>query len=198
MSRRLPQLVVALVALFGIVAVVLAVRPGDDDRRADVVPTTVEAPSGAPAPTVDVPQASPAEEADAAAVDFLERYVEADGRVHRVPEDDTVSEGQAYAMLLAVATDDQPTFDRVWTWTKANLLRRDGTLAWQWVDGAVVDPNAATDADLDAGRALLLAADRFDRPAYRTDGLAIGEAILEHGVIDTDAGPVLVAGPWAT
>ena len=185
MSRRVPQLLIALVALFGLVAIVISVRNVDDGPSAS-----------APTPN-SLPELSPSEAADAAARAFLDTYVEPDGRVRREPEGDTVSEGQAYAMLLAVATDDRATFERVWGWTEDNLLGSNGTLAWKWSDGEIVDPNEATDADLDAGRALLLAAEAFDEPVYHADGLALGEALLTRDVIDTAAGPVLVAGPWA-
>jgi endo-1,4-beta-D-glucanase Y len=63
---------------------------------------------------------------------FLDRYVEDDGRVVRHDQGgDTVSEGQAYALLLAVAADDEERFARVWRWTDANLRRHDGLLAWR-------------------------------------------------------------------
>ena len=35
------------------------------------------------------------------------------------------SEGQGYAMLLAVAANDRAVFDRLWSWTRANLMVRD-------------------------------------------------------------------------
>ena len=60
---------------------------------------------------------------------FLDRYVDGDGRVVRHDQGgDTVSEGQAYAMLLSVAADDRSRFDRVWGWTRAHLRRSDGLL----------------------------------------------------------------------
>jgi endoglucanase len=129
---------------------------------------------------------------------FLDRYVEDDGRVARHDQGgDTVSEGQAYAMLLAVAHEDEARFERVWAWTREHLLRDDGLLAWHWKDGRVADPEPAADADLDAARALLLAAERFDEPAYERDGRALGRAIAEHLIAPAADKSVLVAGPWA-
>jgi hypothetical protein len=62
----------------------------------------------------------------------------------------------------------------------------------------VVDPSPAADADLDAAHALLLAAERFDQPQLRQDGIALGESILTHETVaGPDGRPVLVAGPWA-
>ena len=147
---------------------------------------------------VAVLSASGAQERPAAARDAAERFFDgfmgADGRVTRHDEGgDTVSEGQAYAMLLAVATGDEKRFDVLWRWTREHMQRDDGLLAWRWADGRVVDPEPAADADLDAARALLLAARRFERPSYARSGRALGRAIRAH----LTAGDVLFAGRWA-
>ena len=43
------------------------------------------------------------------------------------------SEGQGFGMLLAVAANDRPTFERIWGWTRANrMVRDDQLLAWRW------------------------------------------------------------------
>jgi endoglucanase len=136
--------------------------------------------------------------AGSAAERFLDRYVAEDGRVVRHDQGgDTVSEGQAYAMLVAAGTGDERRFDRVWGWTRKHLRRSDGLLAWRWADGKVAGEQPAADADLDAARALLVAARRFDRPDLRREGLALGRAIAAHEVLPRGDGPVLVAGPWA-
>jgi endo-1,4-beta-D-glucanase Y len=133
-----------------------------------------------------------------AATRFLDRYADADGRVVRRDQGgDTVSEGQAYALLLAAATRDRHRFATVWSWTRRNLQRDDGVLASRWAGGAVADHNAATDADLDAARALLLAAQRFHRPDYRRAALRIGRGILGSETVTVGDRLVLVAGPWA-
>ena len=64
-------------------------------------------------------------------------FITAEGRVIRPKnENDTVSEGQAYAMLQAVWMDDQETFDKCYRWTENNLSRKsltgDHLLAWWW------------------------------------------------------------------
>ena len=129
---------------------------------------------------------------------FLDRYVSGDGRVVRHDQGgDTVSEGQAYAMLLAVAHDDEERFERVWTWTREHLRRGDGLLSWRWADGRVADPEPAADADLDAARALILAGERFGDPRYEQEGRALGRAIAEHETAVAADKTVLVAGPWA-
>ena len=90
----------------------------------------------------------PRPQAVAAARAFLDRYVASDGRVVRSDQGgDTVSEGQSYAMLLALAARDRTRFQRVWSWTVSNLQRPDALLAWHWDDGHVVDWMPASDAD---------------------------------------------------
>ena len=129
---------------------------------------------------------------------FLDRYVDDDGRVVRHDQGgDTVSEGQAYGMLLAVAADDEERFARVWDWTRTHLRRPDGLLAWRWAGGRVVDDEPAADADLDAARALALAADRFQEPRYRDAAQTLKRAIVAHETAWAADRPVLVAGPWA-
>lgn len=137
-------------------------------------------------------------QAEAAAERFLDTYVEADGRVVRRDQGgDTVSEGQGYAMLLAVATDDSERFELTWRWTEDNLLQDDGLLAFRWADGAVVDANAATDAELDVIRALVVAASRFDRADYRGDAERLALAVERDLVVDTGSHQVLLPGSWA-
>jgi endo-1,4-beta-D-glucanase Y len=129
---------------------------------------------------------------------FFARYVSADGRVVRHDQGgDTVGEGQAYAMLMAVASDDRAGFESTWSWARDHLRRDDGLLAHRWAGGRVVDADAASDADLDAAHALILAASRFDTPAYRRDGLEMASAILEHETVRVGGQLVLVAGTWA-
>jgi endo-1,4-beta-D-glucanase Y len=192
MSKRVPQLLVALVFLFGVIAIGFGIR---SDHRGPVSSTTT--PGGTSVLTTAQPGLTPLDAAMASATSFLDRFVDENGRVQREPEGDTVSEGQAYAMLLAVAVGDQTRFDLIWNWTRLNLLGDDGSLAWHWSDGAVIDHNAATDADLDAARALALAADRFGLPAYRADAASLAAALMEHEVLDVAGAPVLIAGPWA-
>jgi endo-1,4-beta-D-glucanase Y len=129
---------------------------------------------------------------------FLDHYVAPDGRVVRIDQGgDTVGEGQAYGMLLAAAIGDSHRFDAIWAWTQNNLARPDGLISFLWRGGHVVDPEAASDADLDASRALLVAACRFHRPALRQQAIRLGNAILQKEVTTVRGAPVLTAGPWA-
>jgi len=129
---------------------------------------------------------------------FLEGYVGPDGRVVRRDQgEDTVSEGQAYAMLVAAAVGDRPAFERVWGWTQEHLQRDDGLLASHWQDGEITDPNPATDADLDAAHALLLAHERWHDVRHARAARAIGAGVLAHETLVRGGRRLLSAGPWA-
>ena len=136
-----------------------------------------------------------------AATDFLATYVELDGRVARLDQGgDTVSEGQAYAMLLAVSIADEDRFRAVWEWTASHLQRDDGLLAWRWRDGDVVDGGAASDGDLLTAWALGLAGIRFGDDALTREAKRVAGSVVELETVPLErgAGRMLVAGPWAT
>jgi endoglucanase len=136
--------------------------------------------------------------ARADAVAFLRRYLAPDGRVIRLDQGgDTVSEGQGYAMLLAVATGQRAQFASAWRWDQQNLQQPDGLFAYHWSGGKVVDADPATDADLDTAWALVLASTRFGDRTYLTDGLRVASAILAQETTTVAGRLELVAGPWA-
>jgi endoglucanase len=129
---------------------------------------------------------------------FLHRYLAANGRVVRRDQGgDTVSEGQAYAMLVAVATGDKRAFAAAWNWDRTHLQEADGPFAYHWRDGAVVGGQSASDADLDTAWALVLAGQRFGEPAYRVEGQRVASAILDQESAVVAGRLELVAGPWA-
>ncbi len=135
-------------------------------------------------------------EVTAAARAFLDTYVDADGRVVRRDQgEDTVSEGVSYALLLAQVAGDEGTERLVWQWAQEHLQRDDLLLAFLTdASGTVVDDQPATDADLVVAWALSMSND----PDLRAQAPAITDTIRAETVVDTSAGPVLAAGPWAT
>jgi endo-1,4-beta-D-glucanase Y len=129
---------------------------------------------------------------------FLQRYVRSNGRVVRIDQGgDTVSEGQAYAMLLAVAIGDRATFNTVWKWSVRNLNEPDGLFASSW-NGNIVDSHSASDADLDIARALLLGSKKWNDPALAKASRHYAKAILANETVTVAGQTILVAGPWAT
>lgn len=109
------------------------------------------------------------------------------------------SEGQGYGMLLAVAADDKPGFERIWGWTRANLFVRDDALAaWRWEPEkrpAVADMNNATDGDLLIAWALTEAAEAWGEVSYRVaarrTAVEIGRKLV---VMQSPNGPLLLPG----
>jgi endoglucanase len=134
-----------------------------------------------------------------AAARFLASYSMPDGRVVRLDQGhDTVSEGQAYGMLLAQMAGDNAQFRRIWQWTRDHLQLPDGLFAWNTdAAGQVVSLEPASDADLLIAWALL----RYRGPAAATlhqDGRRVAAGILANEVITGPGGMrVLTAGPWA-
>ncbi len=147
---------------------------------------------GCVTPAPDLPEQPPASDAAAAIPTltndellaqswqaYVEQFIQTDGRViDREDGDRTVSEGQAYAMLRAVMIDDPDTFALTLDWAETNLQRRDANgdridQLWAWTWGqdeagtwGIQDANFASDADIDAATALILAARRWNRPDY--------------------------------
>lgn len=108
---------------------------------------------------------------------YRQRFIQSDGRVIDWEGNArTVSEGQAYAMLRAVLADDPDTFDQTLRWAEGNLRRTgsgqgDSLWTWKWGERAdktwgVIDGNFASDADIDAVTALILASRRWNRADY--------------------------------
>ncbi|MGP0038887.1 MAG: glycosyl hydrolase family 8, partial [Solirubrobacteraceae bacterium] len=76
------------------------------------------------------PAAPPAPATRAAAERFLARYVTSDGRVIRHDQGgDIVSEGQAYAMLIAEVAHRPALVRTIWSWTAAHLANSNGLIA---------------------------------------------------------------------
>ena len=110
---------------------------------------------------------------------YRDRFIQGDGRVIDWEDDQrSTSEGQAYAMLRAVLIGDRETFDRTLSWAESNLARKnesgkktDQLWSWKWGKNSrgewgTLDANFASDADIDAVTALILAARRWNHSDY--------------------------------
>lgn len=114
---------------------------------------------------------------------YKNNFILPDGRVQRPEHEyDTVSEGQAYAMLFAVFMKDKETFDLIFRWTEEHLSRGskygDHLLAWHWKNGGVNDWMAASDADGDYAFVLLLASHQWKGHAYREKAVQVINDIM--------------------
>jgi endoglucanase len=141
----------------------------------------------------------PAPSTRAAAERFLARYVTSDGRVIRHDQGgDIVSEGQAYAMLIAEVAQRPELVRTIWSWTSAHLGNSDGLIASHATgSGQIEDPHSATDADILIAYALLRYAGA-DQAALHREGRRIADTVFsQESVTLGDGAPLPVAGPWA-
>jgi len=143
---------------------------------------------------------------------YRDRFIQADGRViDWEAESRSTSESQAYAMLRAVLADDPDTFTRTLQWAEDNLARPsssqpDAPLSdrlWSWNWGkrgdrwVVLDPNFATDGDIDAVTALIFAHRRWNKPEYLTLAKLKLKDIWELSTIQLGDQRYLLPGPKA-
>ncbi len=133
---------------------------------------------------------------------YKKNFILPDGRVQRPEHDfDTVSEGQAYAMLFSVFMNDKNTFNLIFGWTEEHLSRSskhgDHLLAWHWKDGGVADWMPASDADGDYAFALLLASHQWGENLYRQKAVHVMSDILKYETVrGTDNRLFLLPGVW--
>ncbi len=136
---------------------------------------------------------------------YTQRFLDDQGRViDRSAGDRTTSEGQAYAMFFALVDNDKARFDKLLTWTEANLAGGDLTArlpAWDWGrtgsgEWKVRDDNPASDSDLWFAYTLLEAGRLWKDPRYETLGRLIATRIAkEEVVLVPGLGTTLIPGP---
>jgi endo-1,4-beta-D-glucanase Y len=112
---------------------------------------------------------------------------------------ETISEAQGYALLRAVWSCDEETFDRVRTWTDAHLRRPDGLYSWRWSSAGarLLDANTAADADQEIALALLQASVAFAHPELEREARRVVRAIRAHEGLALPDGWFPAAGNWA-
>ncbi|HIC91061.1 MAG TPA: hypothetical protein EYP21_03165, partial [Syntrophaceae bacterium] len=130
-------------------------------------------------------------------------FINENGRVIRPSNNyDTVSEGQAYAMLMAVWMDDRETFERIYKWAEGHLSRKerfgDNLLAWHWdVKKGILDWNSASDADQDYALALILAYENWGNRDYFEKAKSVLNDILRlETAVASDKMRYLLPGTW--
>jgi endo-1,4-beta-D-glucanase Y len=129
---------------------------------------------------------------------FKARFLADDGRiVDTGNRGRSHSEGQGFAMVLAVAFDDPAAFLSLWRWTRETLqVRDDALLAWAWEPdaGAVVDRNNATDGDLFVAWGLVLAARRWGEPGWRVEAARLLQDVIARCVAERGRSRLLLPG----
>jgi endo-1,4-beta-D-glucanase Y len=102
--------------------------------------------------------------------------VQAGGNTPSSVSNETFSEGIGYGMLLAVAFDDRPNFDKLWAYYKA-ARNSHGLMNWKInaCTGSYYEANGASDGDLDTAMALVQADRRWG--GYAADANLLLDAI---------------------
>jgi endo-1,4-beta-D-glucanase Y len=118
---------------------------------------------------------------------WKDRFVVADSGGFKVirPEagNDTVSEGIAYGMLIAVYMNDKALFDGLWTYWKTKCAVGSGgscLMTWCIPSGGgscTASGGTATDADEDAAFAMLMASRQWSGGSYAADATALINAV---------------------
>jgi endoglucanase len=136
---------------------------------------------------------------------YSARFIDVQGRVID-PQGGgrTTSEGQAYAMFFALAGNDRACFDRLLTWTQANLASGDLQThlpAWLWGknqagEWKIIDPNPAADADIWMAYTLVEAGRLWKYPLYENLGRQLMNQIARREVANLPGfGLMLMPGP---
>lgn len=135
----------------------------------------------------------------AAWADYRRRFMAQDGRILDTGNRGVShSEGQGFALMLALGAGDRRGFEALFDWTERTLKRADsGLYAWRFDPShspPVADPNNATDGDILIAWALMLAARRWDIRAYAERSRALREAILNEAVVEFGGHRLLLPG----
>ena len=121
---------------------------------------------------------------------FIKNYYEERGDLARIKWNDstkTVSEGIAYGMLATVYMDNsknntQSKFDKLWKYYNSFLNNR-GLMNWK-IRGydSIAELNAASDAELDAAVALLMAYQQWGEDHYLADAKILTGKIWKYEI----------------
>lgn len=135
----------------------------------------------------------------AAWADYRRRFMAPDGRILDTGNQGVShSEGQGFALMLALGAGDRQGFEALFNWTEATLRRDDtGLYAWRYDPSqtpVVADPNNATDGDILIAWALMLAAKQWRLPTYATRSRELREALLSEVVVDHAGHRLLLPG----
>ncbi|MBO9699538.1 MAG: T9SS type A sorting domain-containing protein [Sporocytophaga sp.] len=122
--------------------------------------------------------------------DYVENCGTDKARVKWDDQSKTVSEGIGYGMLLAAYAADKDLFNRLWAYYK-QFRNSHGVMHWR-INGcnSVSDQNGATDAELDAAMALIVANYQWPNTTsphnYKTDAVALIKAIKDWEINKSD------------
>lgn len=118
---------------------------------------------------------------------YKQKFLDPSGRIiDNANGDISHSEGQGYGLLLSYLAGNRGDFDRIWSFTRTQLLvRDDGLAAWKWdpaADPHITDTNNATDGDLLIAYAAGMAGSSWSRPDLSAAARSMAQALVEDGL----------------
>ena len=130
---------------------------------------------------------------------FKTRFMTSEGRIQDTGNNNVShTEGQGYAMLMAVYYNDRSSFDSLWRWTQKNLSNpNNGLFYWKYIPGAsdpVSDRNNASDGDMLIAWALLKAGNKWNVPAYLQASDRLQKTIIDRNVITFAGRTIMLPG----
>ncbi|WP_456310586.1 glycosyl hydrolase family 8 [Serratia proteamaculans] len=130
---------------------------------------------------------------------FKTRFMTSEGRIQDTGNNNVShTEGQGYAMLMAVYYNDRSSFDSLWRWTQKNLSNpNNGLFYWKYIPGAsdpVSDRNNASDGDVLIAWALLKAGNKWNVPAYLQASDRLQKTIIDRNVITFAGRTIMLPG----
>ena len=130
---------------------------------------------------------------------FKTRFMTSEGRIQDTGNKNVShTEGQGYAMLMAVYYNDRSSFDSLWGWTQKNLSNpNNGLFYWKYIPGAsdpVSDRNNASDGDVLIAWALLKAGNKWNVSAYLQASDRLQKAIIDRNVITFAGRTIMLPG----
>lgn len=130
--------------------------------------------------------------ASLSAGNFFSKYLDGEGRVGEPGQASSTSEAQAEAMLIAAAAGQQDRFDKIWAWSRDHLVDGEGLLADKWT-GTTAEGKSEPGANLEAIRALHVAATKFPDNGYAQQASAMSATFAARFVRPTDNGQVITS-----
>ncbi len=130
---------------------------------------------------------------------YKARFLMPDGRIVDTGNNSVShTEGQGFAMMMAVMNDDRASFDKIWGWTNKTLRNpANGLFYWRFnpVEAdPVTDKNNATDGDTFIAWALLKAGEKWRNNDYLAASDTIAKAIVAHNVMTYAGYKVMLPG----
>lgn len=130
---------------------------------------------------------------------YKARFLMADGRIIDTGNNSVShTEGQGFAMMMAVRNNDRESFDKIWGWTEKTLKNpENGLFYWRYNPVAaqpIADKNNATDGDTFIAWALLKGGTLWHNDGYLKASDAIVKALVEHNVVRFGGYQVMLPG----